>query len=289
MHFEVVDGCQLRCVGCPNSTLIRHPAFIDPDLFRTCLRNLDVRHVRDLKLFLFGEPLLHPELPALGEILRDEAPFTVGDVEISTNAQGKAYDRLEALVDTGVLTRLAISCDGDGTPESYERLRPPAKWPQLMAFLAFVQDLCRRHPRLRVIARSIIRTPDDARRWRDVLGPFGVEPDFRGWKHLPEAKENLTGRAVQVGEGICFYASEPVWLFVNHLGEVVPCCIHPRAGVLGNLARERHSEILAGTARQAFLDLMATGRTDMPVCGNCEFGTKDRPGPSAGAALQFQP
>lgn len=42
-----------------------------------------------------------------------------------------------------VLTRLVVSCDGDGTPESYERLRPPSRWERLIEFLerAKLRDL----------------------------------------------------------------------------------------------------------------------------------------------------
>jgi MoaA/NifB/PqqE/SkfB family radical SAM enzyme len=289
LHVEIVDGCQLRCVGCPNSTLIRKPTFISPELFAACLRNLDVERVLDMKLFLFGEPLLHPAIEELGAILRDEAPFRLDVLEISTNAQTRAEAKLEALAGMGVLNRLAISCDGDGTPARYEALRPPAKWPRLMALLGFAADLKRRYPALSVVARSIIETPDDAHRWREVLAPFGIEPDFRGWKHLPDASRNMTGRAVRVGRGVCFYADERHWLFVNHLGEVVPCCLHPRAGVFGNLADQRFSALVDGPMRQAFIARMATERPGMRVCGNCELGPKGARGPSAGRALSFEP
>lgn len=287
LHFDIVDGCQLRCLGCPNSALIRKPSFISPELFRRCIRHLDVDRVNVIRLYSFGEPLLHPELETLGRILRDESPFEIGLVELSTNAQSKSYHRIEALTELGVLDRLAISCDGDGTPASYESLRPPAKWEQLMAFLAFARELGQRAPALEIIARSVIRSPEDARRWRDVLGPFGVTPEFRGWKYLPESSRNLTGRTIKMGAGVCFHVGERERLFVNHKGEVVPCCIHPRAGVLGDLGETTHSAILAGPQRRKFVDLMVHDRASMPVCSTCEFGPADNPGPSAGQALGF--
>ena len=289
LNIDVVDGCQLRCVGCPNSALIRKPSFITPELFRECLRNIDVRRVEVIRLFNYGEPLLHPQLEVLGGILRDEAPFEIGLVELSTNAQSKAYRRLEALVDTGILNRLVISCDGDGTPASYEAVRPPAKWDQLMAFLAFAKELQGRHPALQLMARSIIRTPEDARRWREVLAPFGVEPEFRGWKYLPQSSRNMTGRETRMGVGVCVHVTDRDRLYVNNRGEVVPCCIHPRAGVLGNLGESKHSEILAAAQRQAFVDQMTHDRAGMSVCGICEFGPASDRGPSAGVGLGFEP
>ena len=159
LHFDIVDGCQLQCVGCPNSTLLKKPRFITPELFRTAVHNIDVQKVRSFRLFNYGEPLLHPRLAEIGKILREPLPFTIDNVEISTNGQSKNWDRLEAFLDLGMLNTLVISCDGDGTPESYEAVRPPAKWSSLMAFLEHITALReRRHRGLRIMTRSVIRT-----------------------------------------------------------------------------------------------------------------------------------
>lgn len=287
VHFEIVDGCQLRCIGCPNSTWIRKPDFIAPELFARCLGNLDVRRVELLRLFNYGEPLLHPELETLGRILRDACPFEIGTLELSTNAQSNANERLEALAALGVLGRLVVSCDGDGTPASYEALRPPSKWSKLIAFLGFARDLKQRYPALKLLARCVIEGPADAARWREVLAPFGVRPEFRGWMNLPDGKENRTGQPFRMGQGICFYASGRYGLYVSHRGEVLPCCVHPRAAVLGSLADSKFSAIYSGEARGDFLDAMANRRAQMPVCGRCDFGPFQDPGPSVVSVLKF--
>src|SRR4051812_23672230 len=54
-HFEIVRGCQLRCLGCPNSTLQPKVRRIEPDDFDQCLRNIDVKHIEYFRLFNFGE------------------------------------------------------------------------------------------------------------------------------------------------------------------------------------------------------------------------------------------
>ena len=56
-------------------------------------------------------------------------------VEISTNAQWVDWDEFEAMVRLEVVNKLIVSCDGDGTPESYERLRPPSTWEKFVEFL----------------------------------------------------------------------------------------------------------------------------------------------------------
>ena len=48
----------------------------------------------------------------------------------------------------------------------------------------------------------------------------------------------MTRRPPSVPEGVCQYLRGPT-LYVDHDGTVVPCCVHPRAGVLGNLKTQR--------------------------------------------------
>ena len=64
-NFEIVSGCQLRCVGCPNSVLQPKVQRISVSDFAACLANIDVKAIHTFRLFLFGEALLHRELPAL--------------------------------------------------------------------------------------------------------------------------------------------------------------------------------------------------------------------------------
>ena len=221
-----------------------------------------------------------------GTILRN-APFVYKIMELSTNAQTKSFKPLEAMVSSGALNRLAISCDGDGTPESYEALRPPAKWDSLLGFLEFASQLARTHTSLELIARSIINHPEDAQRWRSILEPYGIKPEFRGWKYLPESKDNMTGRKLQFGKGVCWQVADTTALYVNHKGDVLPCCVHPQAAILGNLAESTYSSIVRGRTRSAFMEEMEAQRSRMQVCNMCEYGPSDNPGPSTGRGLNF--
>jgi hypothetical protein len=45
-----------------------------------------------------------------------KAPFELGLLELSTNAQHHDFIALEEALKVGALGRLAVSCDGDGTP-----------------------------------------------------------------------------------------------------------------------------------------------------------------------------
>ena len=292
VHFDIVHGCQLRCVGCPNSTLEPKIQRIAVEDFALCLGHIDVERIHTFRLFNYGEPLLHRQLAAIvAEIPRQRWKASV--VEISTNAQWVDWDEFEEMIRLEVMNKLVVSCDGDGTPESYERLRPPSTWEKFTDFLDQAARLRNRWaPGMYLGTRTIIETKEDARRWEDVLRPRGWAPEFRRWMALPEAKENMTHRAMMVPRGPCVFLADPdefgthPWfgeinlLYVDADGTVVPCCMHPQAGVLGNLRTHKFSEILNGEGRRRFKDEMRKHRAAMPVCGGCDVGPVGNEGAS---------
>ena len=292
LQFDIVHGCQLRCVGCPNSTLLPKIERISVDDFNICLQNIDVKRIHCMRLFSFGEPLLHKNLSGIISVIPKQK-WIVENVEISTNAQYVEWEDFENALKQQVITRLVVSCDGDGTPEEYERLRPPAKWQKLIEFLERARELRdQSSPSLQLATRTIVRTAQDMERWREILVPRGWTPEFRGWMSLPESAQNMTERKLQVPQGPCFFVADPEefaqhpWpgeirlLYVDADGTVVPCCTHPRAGVFGNLKRQKFSEILSGRARAAFKAQMAKNRAAMPICGQCDMGGVGHEGPS---------
>ena len=300
VHFDIVHGCQLRCIGCPNSTLLPKIQRIAVEDFATCLRNIDVRHIHTFRLFNYGEPLLHKQLAECVEQIPRQS-WKASIVEISTNGQKVYWDNFEDMLRLQVVNRLVVSCDGDGTPEEYERLRPPSKWPVFIEFLERARELRDRwSPATQLITRSVIADPDWRQRWYDVLHPRGWTPEFRGWMNLPEAVETPSGRKTEVPEGYCFFMGAPEefggnsWhgevalLYVDMDGTVVPCCQHPRAGVLGNLREQTYNQIMNGAARRQFIGEMQRNRGGMSICGQCDMGPPGAEGPSFSSVLSMK-
>lgn len=299
VHFDIVHGCQLRCCGCPNSTLEPKIGSISVEDFTRCLGNIDVERIHTFRLFNYGEPLLHKQLSEIvAEIPKQRWKASV--VEISTNGQWVDWEEFEKMMKLEVINKLVVSCDGDGTAGCYERLRPPSKWEKLVEFIERSRCLRDRWaPATQLWTRTIIRTRADAQRWEDFLRPRGWMPEFRHWMLLPESKENLTGRMASVPDGPCLFLAEATeftphpWfgemnlLYVDADGTVVPCCMHPRAGVFGNLTTQKYSEILNGAARRAMKQTMQVNRHIMSVCGKCDVGPVGNEGPSFCSTITY--
>lgn len=271
LHFEVVRGCQLRCVGCPNSTLTPKVQRIDPEKFSQILLNIDAREIDLLRLFNFGEPFLHNNLPEILEKIAT-APQIIHEVEISTNGQFVRWDDFEKTLKKKVLTRIALSCDGDGTPEDYERLRPPSRWEKLIEFLENAASIRNKiHPELELVTRTICETDEGRKRWNSILLHRGWIPEYRSGMSLPEAEQSLAQRKMPPKAGVCSFLQLKDRLYVDWDGTVVPCCAHPSAGNLGNLNERKFSDILNSKERKNMISFMQERRTEMKVCSECIF------------------
>lgn len=268
LGFDIVHGCQLRCIGCPNSTLKPKVRTVKPDVFEACMRNLDVKYINSFRLFNFGEPLLHPDIPGLLEII-DRQKFTARKIEISTNGQHQNFDHLKEIFKTGLLGRMAVSCDGNGTPAEYEEQRPPAKWERLLEFLAKASEYRARYsPHTVLETTTICEDPEGMARWHSILDPLDIQPQFRGRWNIVDAEDFDESMDRGVKNEECIYLGTHR-MYVDYNGKVGTCCQHPSVAVLGDLTKQTYSEIYTGKPRTALRKAMRTNRTAMRVCGVC--------------------
>ena len=267
--IDVVRGCQLRCIGCPISTLKPKIEFIESDTFVQILRNVDVDKVELLRLFNFGEPLLHPKILKIVRNIR-KAPWKPKEVEISTNAQVLRVPDLTGIIADKIVTRIAVSCDGEGTPEDYEKWRTPAKWEKLGEFLRVVSKLRKKHnPKLELVTRSICTTEKGKRRWNKLLRPLGWKPLFRGKWELPDSQEYSKPRSIPKGTCLFVEKRKGRRLYVDIDGTVVPCCRHPRAFVMGNLLQDKYTTIRKSELYRGCVGALRH-RKDVPICRDCD-------------------
>jgi len=269
--FDIVHGCQLKCIGCPMSTKNEKIKFMDLGLAKKMLANVDVRAVKIMRLFNFGEPLLHPQLPEMVELI-NEQPFIIRELEVSTNGQYYNEESLKKTFSIGAISQFWVSCDGDGTEKSYERLRPPAKFEKLIDFIEKVKILRDEYcPDMFLGTRTICNTNVGKVRWKKLLLPRGWEPDFRNMSNFPES-ELIKKKTINVGKGICKFLNYEIGgrrLYVDYDGTMVPCCRHPRALVLGNLLEGKYTEIINS---EPYLRAVRSLKRRMyvPICCNCD-------------------
>ena len=233
LGIDIVDGCQLRCIGCPNSTLKKKVQFMEEDILCKCLSNIDVK-VDILRLYNFGEPLLHPKFVNITHIINDWGKAKT--VEVSTNGQ---FGQVESELFRAEIDTLIVSCDGEGTEEDYERIRNGAKWDKLMSFLPRALSVT---PKAKHIVRGIIQTKEGKARWKSVLrNEWKLE--CREWHPFPRSVENPSGKIASKSKGTCRYIRKDN-LYVNYKGDVGPCCVYPDAINIGSLLSQKASKLV---------------------------------------------
>lgn len=136
VKLDMVSKCQLRCIMCH----FAHPEFVESDatmgrelLERVAVQVFPLAH--DVVLSSAAEPLLAPQLPRALELCRQ---YEVPLFHFSTNAMSLNERIMRTIIDVQ-MPLLTISIDG-ATKETFERIRPPAKWEAFLAKL----DLIRR-------------------------------------------------------------------------------------------------------------------------------------------------
>ena len=262
--IDIVHGCQLRCIGCPNSTLKPKIEYCDPAYFEKMLNNIDAK-VKILRLYNFGEPMLHPQLDDIIEIV-GKSKLKPMQIEITTNGQYWNKDIFERALKQKVITHLYVSCDGDSSIEDYERLRFPAKWEKLIEFMKNMRELRDRICSNMHLGTRTLTEDKYTKKWNKILKPLGFKPEFRKWSTRTDT-ENAPWKKRKVPDGLCKFVRNNDSLYVDFDGTVVPCCIHPKAGIYGNLLENKASKILIN--RNGFAGIMQTNRKTMDICGKC--------------------
>ncbi|PKM82379.1 MAG: hypothetical protein CVU89_05085 [Firmicutes bacterium HGW-Firmicutes-14] len=82
LFIEINNTCNLSCAMCPRSTLKRPMQFMSFGLFKKIVNEAADLGVPQVRLFLFGEPLLHPDLVTMINYAKDKG---IKFIDFNTN------------------------------------------------------------------------------------------------------------------------------------------------------------------------------------------------------------
>lgn len=167
LALESTNRCNYACVMCPHEQMRRPQGLMDPALaervMRQCAPTLEF-----VILHFMGEPLLHPEIHRLTEIVKG---FGV-PAGMSTNLSVFAEEKFTAFFRAG-LDLLVLCLDGC-TPATYEKIRRQANYERSLANLEAILRVYERvgTPRTKLVLQMIALDENDAeidafaRAWR---------------------------------------------------------------------------------------------------------------------------
>lgn len=270
-YLEITDVCNLRCSFCRGT--LREKGFISVQAFRAAAQKLRP-HTEYLYLHLMGEPLLHPDLPALLAVcaaLRFKVVVTTNGVLLP--------QRGAALLACPALYKVSVSLhsfEGNGGAEG----------PALTAYLTGVCDFAER-----AAANGAIVA---LRLWNGG-GADGLNPAILRYlrERFPHPAAHRTGLTLaehvylEYGERFdwpdpeaeerdvrfCMGLRDHVGVLYD--GTVVPCCLDADGAIpLGNIFTEELEEILSSPRARAIYDGFSRGRAVNGLCRRCGYAER---------------
>ena len=269
VYIEITNICNLSCAFCPGTR--RDGAFMAPADFARVLRRLKgvTEHIY---LHVMGEPLLHPELPAL-LALAAEGRF---NVYVTTN--GTLLPAAGHLLHTETVHKVSISLHSMEGNDAGD----------LTAYLNGVWDFSREGKMIRALRLWNIGGAD--RRNQEILdflgSRLGFDPLSRparqpgswilGDKFFLEQAERFDWpdlSAPPADTQFCLALRQQIAVLCD--GTVVPCCLDHEGDIpLGNLFSQSLQEILDGPRAQALYQGFSRRCPSEDLCRRCGYATR---------------
>ena len=254
LDIELTNRCNARCQICPRSEMERPLGDMSNKTFELLAERISHSGTKHVVFSGFGEPLLHPKLPAYVRRLRREVK---GRIQVNTNAMALTKELSTKLVETG-LDVLNISYNGPER-EAYEQIMRGMQFERLKKNLEqFLEVRGGRKKPLLSLQSSMPGVKKQKRTIMRIASLLGVEIvrlyGFNNRAGLLPGPEK--GGRVPMAERFCYDKVMIAWD-----GTIYPCS-HDIKGVhpLSNL-------VDAGFA--------AIQKEDYPMCANCTICDQD--------------
>lgn len=262
IRFEVSSLCNLRCVMCPQPHKMTRPKrLLDFDLYRQVL--VANPHIKQVSLFNWGEPLLHPRITEFVALASARGIVT----RLYSNAVLLNEEMTANLVAAG-LRYMNFSVDNVGA--AYQAIRG-VPFERVWGHIAYFTRYAAAHaPRLQV--GLAVTLSDDNRRESEELVRLARELGI----HQITVADSETYDDRFVRRVSCL---EPYrYLVVLSNGEVVPCC-RDYDGCLsfGSVCDEPDLGKLYNTpAVRRLRRALRRPKTMPPLCAHCSYLAEGR-------------
>ena len=253
VYIEPTNACNCRCIICPRRQMTRPLGYLDMDLFRKIIDDIALQGPSDIRLFNFGEPLLHPDLAEMVRYCRMKEL----SVRFQSNGLLLKENQIQALLDAG-LEYIGISVNGLNADE-YERIRPGKKYAELHANVKQLHAIAHdRKSNLHIhINAQILKDESETRKAE-------IRSFVQSWHGIADSLSvsglSLYDQIAYVHNGIITEATlaeiprkaddevrctEPFdRMIVKWDGRVTPCCVDFDAeSVVGDLTRQTLEEV----------------------------------------------
>lgn len=253
VYIEPTNQCNANCIFCPRHKMTRPIGYMDIHFYEHLIRQISALGPSEIRLFHYGEPMLHPKLPKMIRIARD-CKLTA---RFQTNGLRIDPDTIRQLLDAG-MNYIGISVNGL-TPEEYETIRPGLSFRQLVRNLHELRRLidevgatCHIHLNAHCSQEEVARREHDIQVFKtqwfhvaDSLSVSGIRL-YQGVHTLQDGQIKATDQIIPQRDSTeTLQCTEPFdRLVIKWDGRVSPCCVdYDGQMIMGDATRQSIEEI----------------------------------------------
>jgi MoaA/NifB/PqqE/SkfB family radical SAM enzyme len=269
INIEPTNACNLNCTVCSTDSS-RKRGFMDMSLYYHIIGEARKSGVREVALFLAGEPLLHKDLPLMIEYASSQGLKT----RIRTNATLLNREKSEALIDSG-LDYLGISFDGDNK-EDYESIRVGGSYEEvldnLITFLRIKQERGSEKPfvSLQMIKMADNPNQDIDPRFRSLFEGLPMDEMYIIEPHDWRGEVEIAGNKGKRGDR--YFPCRFLWMAMSIAWDGrVFCCVDLNGKFeLGDIKTQSLGEIWHGERMVYHRRMLREKRyAELPLCAEC--------------------
>lgn len=131
--IEITNTCNLNCLMCNTKLSKRAIGYIEPNLFDSILKKLNIIGIKEIALHTVGEPFMYKNLDKLFQIINKH------QFKVSLSTNGQFPSRLQKIIHSHFNSIKSIRFSIDGAKrETYEKIRLGAKFERLIKSLEIV-------------------------------------------------------------------------------------------------------------------------------------------------------
>ncbi|MBI2470450.1 MAG: radical SAM protein [Planctomycetes bacterium] len=276
LNIEPTNYCNLSCSMCPRE-LNRPFGYMTINLFKKII-NESIQYGKRLIVTINkdGEPLLHPELPAMIEYAKDKK--TAYKINFYTNGILLTETKSLELIKSG-LDAIHISIDAF-TNETYKKVKNCQKLDVVEENVKKLIELKKKlHSKVPLVIAKIIHTPDTqneikpfVNKWRGIAD-FVEIGEFHTWDGTLYGSNQFNPN--NQFKGITRYPCTFLWYNPVILwdGRVTTCCVdYQGKGIIGDINEDLLARIWKGSTLQKIRMAHLEGRYDsVLLCNKCQF------------------
>ena len=271
LQIEPTNYCNVDCVCCPASRSSRPRGRMDIDLFHSIIDDASQIGVKRVRLFLHGEPLLHPQIVEMIHYAKSNNL----SVHLRTNGMLFNKEKIEAVLGSGVNRGDHITFSILGySRKVHERIMRRGNHDRIVKNIFDFLELRSEHQVNGPVIETIFYTmPENQHEEEQYLNYWrGIVDHARLGGRISESfSEYKRGGNIAPREQTCTNIWERMTVFWN--GDVTICCEDVDGDwVIGNL--KRHSIVETWNCEQ----LLAIRRIhrekrfqEFPFCRNCDM------------------